>query len=90
MPKSKTPVHHKYERFYWPNKKPFYKCMVPGCAHYLPMVELAIGRESICWGPGCNRLVTITKEDVQRDLKHPMCEDCRRERQEKREELMKI
>lgn len=86
----KSPVYHKYERFYWPNGKAYYRCMLPGCSHHLALAEMAVGRESICWGHMCNRLVTITKEDVRRLVKYPMCERCKQERQEKREELMNI
>lgn len=64
--------------------------MEPGCPHYLPVLDLAINRESLCWGPGCNKLVVITLEMVQRGIKHPMCEDCRDERKEQREALMKV
>ena len=82
--------HHKYERMKWPNGRAFYKCMIDNCAHYLPFDSLAIGRESLCWGASCNRLVTITKEDVQRSILHPMCEDCKIARQEQREALREI
>jgi hypothetical protein len=82
---------HRYEKMIWPNGKIFYKCMEPGCPHYLPVANLAIGRESLCWGPGpCNKLVVITKEDVQRGTKKPMCDECRGERQENREALKGI
>lgn len=74
----------------WPNGKVYYKCMETGCPHYLPVADLVIGRESLCWGPACNHLVTITQEMVQKGIKHPMCEDCRSERREQQEELRKI
>lgn len=81
---------HRYERFYWPSHKPYYKCMEPGCGHYLTIAEHVIGRESLCWGPGCNKLVVITKEDVQNEIKHPMCDDCKEERMKSREALSNI
>lgn len=84
------PLHfHKYERMKWDNGKPFYKCMEPGCNHYLPHLALAIGRESLCWG-NCARLVVITKEDVHQGVKHPMCPFCKTERKERREQLSTI
>ena len=64
--------------------------MQTGCNHYLPLAELAIGRESLCWGPGCNRLVTVTKDMVQKGIKHPMCDFCREERMETREALKNL
>lgn len=82
---------HKYERMHWPKSgRPFYKCMMPGCSHYLTTVELAIGRESLCWGPDCNKLVVITKDDVWKKTKKPMCDECKAARQEQREALGKI
>lgn len=82
--------YHKYERLYWPNGKPFYKCMLVGCKHYLPIADLVINRESICWGPSCNKLVVITKEDVRREVKYPMCTSCKEERAENKEALRNI
>jgi hypothetical protein len=88
---SKKQTHyHKYERMLWPNKKPFYKCMSPGCSHYLPVETLVINRESLCWGPMCNNLVTITRDDVNREVKHPTCDSCKLKKRELREEIMKI
>lgn len=80
---------HQYERMSWPSGKIFYKCMAVGCSHYLPVPELVIGRESLCWG-SCNRLVVITKEHVQKEIKKPMCDDCRSERKERREALASL
>jgi hypothetical protein len=92
----KVPTHfHRYERMTWPNGRPFYKCMEPNCPHYLSTAELAIGRESLCWGVDsvgnpCDKLVTITREDILRKVKKPMCEDCRNTRLEQREALKGI
>ena len=82
--------YHKYERMKWPNGNPFYKCMEPNCSHYLPVLQLVIGKESLCWGPNCNKLVIITRDDVNRGLRRPMCEDCRRERLEMRKAMKEI
>jgi hypothetical protein len=98
MAKKYAPQHfHKYEKHSWDTGTVFYKCMLPGCAHYLPHAILAVGRESLCWGKlengqDCMHLVIITKEDVQRNggLLHPMCEICRTARKERREELRRI
>jgi hypothetical protein len=69
MPKQQSPHYHKYERINWPNQKPFYKCALPNCPHYLPIARLAEGRESLCWGYECNHLVTITREDITKEVK---------------------
>src|SRR5437879_1017150 len=87
--KVKRPHYHQYERMKWPTGSSFYKCMQPGCAHYLPTEILVIGRESLCWG-GCNRLVVITKEMLHEGIKHPMCERCKEERKERREALTEV
>jgi len=85
-----SPHYHKYERMNWPNGKAFYKCMEPNCPHYLPIATLAIGRESLCWGWQCNKLVVITKEDIQNEIKKPMCQECKEDRMRRREELRKV
>jgi hypothetical protein len=90
MPKKQSQHFHQYERMNWPNGKPFYKCMQPGCPHYLPIANLAVGRESLCWGYLCNNLVTITRGDVMREVKHPMCQECKEKRALIREELIRI
>lgn len=86
-----TTIHfHRYERMTWPNGKIFYKCMEAGCPHYLTVATLAVGRESLCWGIDCNKLVIITKEDVMRGTKKPMCNECRELRLELRKDLEAI
>jgi hypothetical protein len=90
MPKVRSIHYHKYMRLNWPNGKPYYKCCEPNCPHYLPLADLAVGRESLCWGYLCNNLVLITKEDVMRQVKYPHCEECKEKRKEKREELKAI
>jgi hypothetical protein len=82
--------YHKYMRLNWPNGKAYYKCMEPNCPHYLPIADLVIGRESLCWGYLCSNLVLITKEDVMRAIKYPHCQECREKRKERREELRAI
>lgn len=86
----KSEHFHKYERQIWPNKKIFYKCVLPNCSHYLPLASLVIGRESKCWGFMCDNLLTITKEDVAKGIKHPMCSMCKEKRKEQKEALAKI
>jgi hypothetical protein len=90
MPATKVIHYHKYERQTWPNGKPFYKCMEPNCPHYLPVAILVIGKESLCWGYLCNNLVQITKEDVAKGIKNPMCGSCKDKRKELKDELSRI
>jgi hypothetical protein len=84
---AKSIHYHKYQRLTWPSGKAYYKCMEPNCPHYLPVAELAIGRESLCWGFLCNNLVLITKDDIIRKTQNPMCDECKEKRKERREEL---
>lgn len=86
---AKSPHFHKYEKFTWPGGRSYYKCMQPGCPHYLPVMSLAIGRESICWGD-CGRLVLITKEDVHNEIKKPLCDECKKERADRKRELSEL
>jgi hypothetical protein len=81
--------YHKYERLKWANGGVYYKCMEVGCSHYLPVAELAIGRESVCWG--CDtKLVPITKEMVIQGVKHPLCDKCKEERKQHLEQMSQI
>ena len=82
--------YHKYERMQWPSGTIFYKCMQPNCPHYLPIADLVIGRESLCWGHECNKLVLITKEDIAKKILHPMCEECKEKRALRRDELRSV
>lgn len=90
MPKQQSVHYHKYQLFKWPSGKTFYKCILPGCPHYLPLAHLTIGRESLCHGYMCNNLTVITREDVSRGVVYPMCSECKEKRKERREEMSKI
>jgi len=50
---------------------PVYKCVVPGCTHYVPR-ELAEGRESTCWRCG-ERLTMTTRNLTQAKPTHREC-----------------
>lgn len=81
---TKTHEIHKYKRMSVGRKgHEIYKCMLPGCAHYLPYVELAIGRLSQCWG--CNSPIELT-QDMVGNLKtiRPVCENCKELRKAQR------
>ena len=66
---NKTHVH-KYLRSKL-GKLIIFKCMIPGCAHYIRK-ELAENRFSLCWR--CNEIFVMTK--VQLLLKKPHCLTC--------------
>ena len=77
---------HKYKRVDIGGKGYIiYRCMIPGCSHYLPTKELIINRETLCWD--CNRITVYTQEMYNRKIMDPLCEDCRQKRIERREEL---
>ena len=81
---------HKYERIELGSKGwIIYKCMLPGCTHYLPMAKLIVGKESLCWGL-CDGTVIYTQDDYEKKLKHPMCESCREQRKEQRQALASL
>jgi hypothetical protein len=62
---------HKYERKKYGNNGCFiYKCMIPGCTHFV-YESLIINRRSLCWR--CDKEFVITKL-----LKKPHCDDCTR------------
>lgn len=76
---------HKYERMkVGKNDHEIYKCMFPDCPHYLPSLELAIGRLSLCWGIDCHNTVEMTRDMVSnRKTVKPMCESCKEERKKR-------
>lgn len=80
---------HLYERFDTRSGKALYKCMIPGCPHYISKGELIIGRLSRCWGE-CGREAVITKDVYQDKIKKPYCETCRQERKEAREAMASV
>ena len=54
----------------------YMKCMFPGCSHFI-LLELAIGRESICWA--CEDVLILNKENMTRTK--PTHKDCRRKKE---------
>lgn len=68
---SKVENHiHKYQREKL-GKLVIYRCMVPGCSHYVHK-NLAVNRISICWY--CDTPFVMTKKSVK--LKKPHCQNC--------------
>lgn len=81
---------HKYERVEAGKKGwVIFKCMLPGCTHFLPVAKMMVNRMSLCWGI-CDGLAIYTQRDYEVNLKHPMCEPCREIRKNQREEMLKI
>jgi hypothetical protein len=82
---------HKYERStLGKNEHIIYRCKLPGCGHYILNKELAEGRLSLCWGKDCNNATQISKQMIQKEIKHPMCTKCKELRKARRLELMNI
>jgi hypothetical protein len=67
-----------------------YKCILPGCNHNLPTLEMALGLTSLCHG--CSGEVTFTKEMLvsQSEVTKPYCPSCRAERARRREALIAV
>ncbi len=63
---------HKYKRMTMGAKYKVLKCIVPGCPHYVPLNNMAIGR--ICECNRCEKPMTLTKASLR--LAKPHCEDC--------------
>ena len=81
---------HKYERTVIGNKEwVVYRCTLPDCSHYLPVANLIIGKESICWGI-CDGTTIYTQDDYNQKLKRPMCASCRELRQKQKEALSEV
>lgn len=76
---------HKYKRILLgKNDYYVYRCMIPGCNHYIQM-EAAVGRETICWGvaPDCLGKLFITEKNIELKTVHPICEKCKEYKREK-------
>ncbi len=69
MPQAKQDSHvHKYKRDVLGKDYEIYRCVLPGCTHYIP-ASMIKGKFSICWRCG---------EPFVIKLKHskPHCDDC--------------
>jgi hypothetical protein len=65
---------HRYQRFRLKQSgKVVYRCMIPGCTHYL-FEEFALGQKSIC--NRCDKEFVMTRAAM--DLKKPHCLECTR------------
>lgn len=81
---------HKYQREEAGKKGwIFYRCILQGCSHYLPVATMIIGKESLCHGT-CDGTVIYSTEDFTQKLKRPMCKECREIRKFQREQLTSV
>lgn len=62
---------HQYQRVRLGDSYIVYKCMLPGCTHYI-RTELAEGRQSIC--PRCGGVFVLNKANMS--AKKPHCKGC--------------
>lgn len=70
---------HKYRRFLiGDNDHIIFRCMIPGCSHFLPTKELAIGALSQCWGE-CGEVVELNylHTNPKHSAAKPLCEACK-------------
>jgi hypothetical protein len=65
--------YHVYKRVKWGKKKtPIYRCILPGCTHYV-LPEMLENRVAAC--PVCSKPYVI---DIRKTtLKRPHCDNCR-------------
>lgn len=63
---------HKYKKIKWgKNKTIIWRCMLPGCSHYIHD-EMIRNRKSICWG--CSAVFTMNPDKMRRVK--PKCDAC--------------
>lgn len=59
-----------------------FKCMIPGCSHFMPTKEQVIGQQSQCWGGtierDCTNLITMNASHTLPKMtgRKPYCPDC--------------
>lgn len=62
---------HRYMRTR-PRNEIIWKCMLPGCSHYIPLNTTVIGRNSICWE--CGEVFTMEEHHLRQEM--PNCDTC--------------
>lgn len=65
---TKTKHVHRYKRFVWPNGSRAYRCILPGCTHFIAE-HLILGREALC--PRCGSIFVVNEK--QSKLAKPHC-----------------
>ena len=77
---------HKYKRLESKNGWVTYRCVLSDCPHFLPMIEMALGRYCICWI--CDNQFQLESSNL-RQVK-PVCKLCAEDRARRREKLIAI
>lgn len=62
---------HRYMRTR-PRNEIIWKCMLPGCTHFIPLNITVIGRNSICWE--CGEVFTMEEHHLNQEM--PKCDTC--------------
>lgn len=62
---------HRYMRTR-PRMEIIWKCMLPGCTHFIPLNTTVLGRNSICWECG----EVFVMEDRHLNEEMPKCDSC--------------
>jgi hypothetical protein len=89
MPRKSDHEVHKYKRMSIGRRgHEIYKCMRSNCTHYLPSVELAVGRLCACWS--CGLPVEMTQHMIGLGTVRPICAACKKEKIQQREILASI
>ncbi len=68
---------HKYMRVLLGDNYIVFKCMLPGCPHYVRK-ELFMGRKSLCWR--CGGIFIISQKNLEQKKVH--CKGCKRKKHE--------
>ena len=85
---SSTKHIHKYQLITLKTSgRKVFKCMLPDCPHYLPEIELAIGRLTVCNG-NCGETFAITQEHLSKT--RPVCPNCKEIRLRRNLALMAV
>jgi len=66
------------------NKYEVYKCVLPGCTHYMPNMNSVVNSLSMCNG-GCGKTLLMTQAIVTARTEKPLCEKCKEIRKKERE-----
>jgi len=65
------------------NKYEVYKCVLPGCSHYMPNMNGVVGAVTLCNG-GCGKTLIMTQQIVTNRVEKPICDDCKEIRKKDR------
>lgn len=64
---------HRYMRTR-PRNEIIWKCMLPGCSHFIPLNTTVVGRNSMCWE--CGEAFTIEDRHTKQEDGMPKCDPC--------------